>query len=337
MPNLADEKNSISEVTRRKIFDYIIINRIRWSGRREELDFLASLYDLHKMPTTDYRSQQYPTAYEDIHKHRVMNDDWGGRYWIFTDSRFNLLWCPDEAFLRFLCEMLHPTSWIVPELRHAWGDPEPKEKQEAKEVFTLQKILNSYLAIDGWEIYVDSYISEEPLFSFHRATSPNIPLENVKTLTDIIDSAYIARQIARLSENVDKDPEAALGASKEFLETLCKHIIQERGHTIPAGADFGELTSTARNLLNLLPKNIDNEKLGNLSMKKILGGIGGILSGIAELRNLYGTGHGKNSQAVGVTAIQAHLIVGLTASLGKFLFEIHDTELKSSVNPTDIF
>lgn len=322
MQQFTTEAASISEVTRRKIFDYLTINRISWSGRRGEIDFLASLYDLRKMPTTDYRSHQYPTAYEDIHKHRVMNDDWDGHYWIFTDPRFNLLWCPDEDFLKFLCEMLHPTSWVDSRPKFSWEEQEP-QKPEEKEVFKLQVALNNYLAVDGWEICVDSYISEEPLFSFRVATAKNVPLENVKVLTEKIDSAYIARQIARLSENVNKDPEAALGASKEFLETLCKHIIKERGGTISPGADFGELNSVARDLLNLLPQNIDNKKLGSQSMKKVLGGVGSILSGITELRNLYGTGHGKDSQAVGVTATQAHLVVGLAASLGKFLFEVH--------------
>lgn len=322
MSYFANADVSISEVTRRKIFDYLTISQISWSGRREELDFLASLYDLRKMPSTDYRSQ-YPTAYEDIHKHRVMNDDWGGHYWVFTDSRFNLLWCPDEDFLKFLCEMLHPTSWVDPRPKFSWDEPDVQAKPEDKEVFKLQATLNSYLAVDGWEIYVADFISEEPLFSFRTAAAKNIPLENVKALTEKIDSTYIARQISRLSENVEKDPEAAIGASKEFLETLCKHIIKERGGIIPQGADFGELNATARNLLNLLPQNVDNEKLGSQSMKKVLGGVGSILSGITELRNLYGTGHGKDSQAVGVTAIHAHLVVGLAASLGKFLFEIH--------------
>lgn len=322
MPYSANVDVSISEVTRRKIFDYLTISRISWSGRREELDFLASLYDLRKMPSTDYRAQ-YPTAYEDIHKHRVMNDDWGGHYWVFTDSRFNLLWCPDEDFLKFLCEMLHPTSWVDPRPKFSWAEPDEQTKPEDKEVFKLQATLNSYLTVDGWEIYVADFISEEPLFSFRTAAAKNIPLENVKSLTEKIDSAYIARQITRLSESVDKDPEAAIGASKEFLETLCKHIIKERGGVVPQGADFGELNSAARNLLNLLPQNVDNEKLGNQSMKKVLGGVGSILSGITELRNLYGTGHGKDAQTVGVTAIHAHLVVGLAASLGKFIFEIH--------------
>lgn len=322
MPYLDNVDVSISEVTRRKIFDYLTINRINWSGRREELDFLASLYDLRKMPSTDYRSQ-YPTAYEDIHKHRVMNDDWGGHYWVFTDSRFNLLWCPDNDFLKFLCEMLHPTSWVDPRPKFSWDEPDEQTKPEEREVYKLQAALNNYLAVDGWEICVEDYISEEPLFSYRTVTAKNVPLENVKILTEKIDSTYIARQISRLSENVEKDPEAAIGAAKEFLETLCKHIIKERGGVVPQGADFGELNSATRELLSLLPQNIDNAKLGSQSMKKVLGGIGSILSGIAELRNLYGTGHGKDSQAVGVTTIQAHLIVGLAASLGKFLFDIH--------------
>jgi len=333
MSYVPDTDISISEVTRRKIFDYISINKIRWSGRRDELDFLASLYDLQKMPSTDYRLHQYPTAYEDIHKHRIMNDDWDD-YWVFTDSRFNLLRCPDEDFLKFLCEMLHHTSWIDPRQKFSWEEPESQVGTDSKKVFKLQAALNSYLSVDGWEIYIDSYISEEPLFSFRIIAAKNIPLENVKALTEKFDSAYIARQLARLSENVDKDPEAAIGASKEFLETLCKHIIKRRGGIVPVGADFGELNSAARGLLNLLPENVDNEKLGSQSLKKVFGGIGSIFSGITELRNLYGTGHGKDSQTVGVTAIHAHLIVGLTASLGKFLFEIHSETITSKF-PTD--
>ena len=319
---------SISEVTRRKIFDYLITTRTSWSGRRDELEFLASLYDLRNMRSMDNRPQ-YPTAYEDIHKHRVMNDDWGGHYWVFTDSRFNLLWCPADDFLKFLCRMLHPTSWVDPQPVFLWGEPNEQSKSKDKKVYNLQAVFNRFLEVDGWEIYVSEEISGEPLFSYRTASAKNVPLENVKNLTERIDSAYIARQITRLSESVEKDPEAAIGASKEFLETLCKHIIKARGGEIPQGYDFGELNSATRDLLNLLPKNVDNAKLGSQSMKKVLGGIGSIFSGIAELRNLYGTGHGKDSQAVGPTTIQAHFIVGLAASLGKFLFDVHAADRRS--------
>ena len=59
--------------------------------------------------------------------------------------------------------MLHSTSWVDSRPKFSWEEPETQEP-EAKEVFKLQVALNSYLAVDGWEIYVDNYISEEPLY-----------------------------------------------------------------------------------------------------------------------------------------------------------------------------
>ena len=94
----------ITEVTRRNISDALVLNNVNWSGRFEEQQFLARLYDVSGMPSTDHR---YSTASEDIWKHRVMNTDWS-EDWVFYDSRFNLINAPDEEFIRFLCEMLHP-------------------------------------------------------------------------------------------------------------------------------------------------------------------------------------------------------------------------------------
>jgi hypothetical protein len=58
------------------------------------------------MPSTDYR-RQYNDASLDICKHRGMKSDWS-EDWVFTDSRFDLLHGPDEPFLKFLCETVHP-------------------------------------------------------------------------------------------------------------------------------------------------------------------------------------------------------------------------------------
>jgi len=66
----------ISEATRRDIIDYLITNNVRWSGRLEEPEFLNRLFDLSRLPSTDYRKSQFPTAYEDIWQHRVNNFDW---------------------------------------------------------------------------------------------------------------------------------------------------------------------------------------------------------------------------------------------------------------------
>lgn len=122
---------NISEATRRDIFDSIVLENVQWNGRLEEPDFLSRLYDLKSMPSTDSR---FPDAYRDIWQHRINNFDWDD-YWVFTDSRFNLLHGEDEMFLRFLCETLHPVVRTDPE-----------------EIERLRQGYNLLLSNDGYEI-----------------------------------------------------------------------------------------------------------------------------------------------------------------------------------------
>ena len=44
---------------------------------------------------------------------------------------------------------------------------------------------------------------------------------------------------------------------------------------------------------------------------------------LAELRGLYGTGHGKHGKASGLNARHAKLAVGASSTLAIFLFETH--------------
>src|SRR5713226_5207059 len=106
---------TISEVTRRAIIDYLSVGR-SWSGALSEPEFLGRIYPLSQMPSTDYRSE-YNNASLDICKHRVANSDWSDD-WVFTDSRFDLLYGLDEPFLKFLAETVHPV--VRPKSEEAW-------------------------------------------------------------------------------------------------------------------------------------------------------------------------------------------------------------------------
>jgi len=98
-------KNSITNLTRRNIFDYMSMEKILWAGRLDEPDFVARVWpDANEKPSYDGR---FKGALADIHQHRVNNFDWEDD-WIFTDGRFNLMSCSDEQFLAFLAEVVHP-------------------------------------------------------------------------------------------------------------------------------------------------------------------------------------------------------------------------------------
>ncbi len=137
----------ISEVTRRAIVDFLSVSGTHWAGRLPEDDFLARLYDLTLLPSTDHR---FPTAAGDIWKHRVMNCDWG-EDWVFYDTRFNLFHAPNDDFLRFLCETIHPV--VRPAL---------------EEVQNLVATYNRELAADGWSLVEAKQISSRPVFSSQK-------------------------------------------------------------------------------------------------------------------------------------------------------------------------
>ena len=151
----------ITEVTRRRLLDglewlrgtvpsgwreFLTPAHTFWSGALPETDFLARLYDLDKLPSTDSR---YTTAFQDIVQHRVMNEDWDDD-WIFHDSRFGLA-DSDEALLQFLAEMLHPAV-----------------RTDPAEVERLHNFLNTVLAHDGYELVQVDDISGAPLFAPRR-------------------------------------------------------------------------------------------------------------------------------------------------------------------------
>lgn len=141
-------ENSISEVTRRSIIDYLTISRIAWSGRLHEDEFLGRLYDLSSMHSTDHRLRN---AASDIRQHRANWNDWSDD-WVFTDFRFNLLHAPDEHFLQFLVETVHPVV-------------RPDEDQ----VKSLVDCYNQALAVDGWRIVEVKRVSGRPVFGYQKA------------------------------------------------------------------------------------------------------------------------------------------------------------------------
>lgn len=52
--------------------------------------------------------------------------------------------------------------------------------------------------------------------------------------------------------------------------------------------------------------------------------LGTIAQGLGELRNLYGTGHGRTGATRGLKPRHARLAVGSAATLATFLLETHE-------------
>lgn len=147
----------------------------------------------------------------------------------------------------------------------------------------------------------------------------------VKAIQDhaaVFDLDGLHRQIERLATAAETDPALAVGTAKELVETVCKTILEDRGVT-PGNDDLPKLVRAVAKELSLLPDSVSEKAKGSDVIRRVLSNLGQVAQGLAELRNLYGTGHGRSARAKGVQPRHAKLAIGSAATLAVFLLETH--------------
>lgn len=148
-------------------------------------------------------------------------------------------------------------------------------------------------------------------------------LEVISDTTSHFDMPELHRQIERMKFAVEDDPGLAIGTAKEIVETTCKTILEERGIQFDEDSDIGYLIKETRKSLGLVPDAIPNSAKGTEIIRRLLSNLGNIAQGLGELRNLYGTGHGKHGRSKGLNPRHARLATGAAATLALFLLETH--------------
>lgn len=151
----------------------------------------------------------------------------------------------------------------------------------------------------------------------------NQALQEMADTTAKFDAPELNRQIERMQNSIRDDPGLAIGTAKELVETTCKTILEERGIPFCEKDDIAKLLKDTRKALGLIPDNIPNSKKGSDIIRRLLSNLGNIAQGLGELRNLYGTGHGKTGKSKGLSDRHARLAVGSASTLAAFLFETH--------------
>lgn len=294
----------ISQLTRRDIVDSIVTEGINWSGRFEESEFLARLFDLQALPSNDHR---FKDAAGDIWKHRVVNQDWESD-WVFNDPRFQLLNGDDEVFLRFLCEMLHPVV-----------------RADATEAERLAQTFNQFLKADGFQLVERTRMGGRAVYVGRFVGVVATPgISAARETFAGTDPGYVAQQITRMDAAVLNDPGLAIGTAKELVETCCKTILEGRKVTFSKSADLPELVKLTSKELELTPDDIPDKSKAADTIKRLLSNLASITQGVAELRNHYGTGHGKSASTKGLQSRHAKLAVGAASTLAVFLTETHN-------------
>jgi len=189
----------------------------------------------------------------------------------------------------------------------AWGQ---KNEYAERTMSTLVKCLER----DGFN-YTDGRISSIG----HHPT-----MDQLVETAHLLDAHALRQQIDRIRNAIDEDPCLAIGTAKELLETTCKTILADFGLETNINWDLTRLVKETRSALHLVPEDVPDGVKGAEIVKRVLGNLGQIAQGVAELRNLYGTGHGRDGRFRGLSPRHARLAVACSTALATFLFETYD-------------
>lgn len=295
----------ITVVTRRNLFDELRLAEVNWAGRLGEVEFLSRIFDLSSLPSHDDRVADMAG---DVFMHRVNFHDWEND-WVYDDGRLDLKHTGDEVLLTFLCEMVHPLV-----------------RSDEAEVQSLVQVINRHLAGDNYEIAPQTYISGKPIFAARARLAPiGFNTSAAKSIANDLLSEHVSAQVNRMETSVVTDPANAIGAAKDFVETICKGILSERTIPLKGNEDIPKLVKMTRQEIGLSVNGIADP-----TVVKTLGALSTLTHGIAELRGILGVGHGPHPNAPMPTRELASLAVRSSIALGVYLYEVHRIQRHSS-------
>jgi len=162
-------------------------------------------------------------------------------------------------------------------------------------------------------------------------TGRNPTIEELSETATTLSNRVLRQQIERIRTAIEDDPDLAIGTAKELLETTCRSILADYAVTSDRAWDVTRLVKETRSVLKLVPEDIPESAKGSETIRRVLSNLGQVSQGLAELRNLYGTGHGKGGQFRGLGPRHARLAVGCATTLASFLFETHESRKDSTI------
>ena len=158
-----------------------------------------------------------------------------------------------------------------------------------------------------------------------RVLNIGTPLaQNAVDLQEKFSSEYLSKQIDLMMKMQTENPTDAIGKAKELIESCCKTILDAKGIQWDKNWEMSKLTGETLNTLNLTPKAIPDSDPVSENIKAVLGNLRGITTKLAEIRNPYGSGHGKSASFTGLEERHAKLAVGCSITFVTFLWDTYE-------------
>lgn len=142
-------------------------------------------------------------------------------------------------------------------------------------------------------------------------------------LKEQFSSEYMTAQIDSLMKMREANPTDAIGKAKELVESCCRTILKETGVEVPSSWGMHELIKETKKKLDIDTESVSDDIPEAQTVKKILGSLTGLVGGIAEYRNSWGSGHGKASDFEPLFIRHAKLAVGSSITIVEYLWDTY--------------
>ena len=154
---------------------------------------------------------------------------------------------------------------------------------------------------------------------------------SVEYLQQKFSSEFMDERISLLMAMRESDPTEAIGKSKEMIESCCKTILGQLNIEIDRTWDLAKLIKETMTALSITTETTTGVSRESDIVCRILGSLRGLAAGVAELRNEFGSGHGKSADFRALPVRHAKLAVGSSITLVEYLWETYDSRLEQGL------
>ena len=144
---------------------------------------------------------------------------------------------------------------------------------------------------------------------------------SVRYLQKEFSSEFMNDRISLLMEMRESDPTEAIGKSKELIESCCKTILGKMQISADKNWDLNKLVKETMKALSITTETVTGNSREASIVRQILGSLSGLATGVAEFRNEYGCGHGREAGFLALPVRHAKLAVGSSITLVEYLWE----------------
>ena len=147
------------------------------------------------------------------------------------------------------------------------------------------------------------------------------------TLAELIsrrEFPAVLDEFERSTANVATEPREAASAAANMLEAICKEYIEHHPQLeTPRSQDLAGVFAVVRGALNLDPKAVEDDDL-----RRVLGGLGSIVDGLAAYRTHASSAHAQatSKRRYKIEPRHARLVVGAAHVVVTFIFETWNGE-----------